>query len=338
MSLSHVCLDTLRIRDGVTSLDQLLHPGGQSVLPLPMPLPVNTFVMRKQLWDFFENIVFETEGPRMLVITGIGGCGKTQLALKFMRLHESRFTSCFVIDGSSELQIRADTIRHVRSLGIEHSQKSFDECLRYLTQSSLNGQRVILYDNVDDPNIDLFSLLPEGDGCIILITSRNRSLGELALDAHLELDVMSMDEAVELLLLSPNRPTMPTETVTKEASAIAETLGCLPIALQQARSYMFQTSSSLSAYLQRLVDNRDKLLAQLLKNQRNMRYLSTYAAFEASFSKLSQRDQDFFCLLSFFHWSRIPLDLISLAAKHTFLFTEISTFHTETNLWLEMRF
>lgn len=139
MSLSHVCLDTLRIRDGVTSLDQLLHPGGQSVLPLPMPLPVNTFVMRKQLWDFFENIVFETEGPRMLVITGIGGCGKTQLALKFMRLHESRFTSCFVIDGSSELQIRADTIRHVRSLGIEHSQKSFDECLRYLTQSSLNG-------------------------------------------------------------------------------------------------------------------------------------------------------------------------------------------------------
>ena len=229
-----------------------------------------------------------------------------------------RFISRFVVDGSSEPRIRADILHHVRSLGIVHSQKSFDECLLFLSQPSADGPRFILYDNVDDPELDLLPLIPEGDGCIIFITTRNRSLGELSPDSHLELDVMSMQEGVEMLLFTPNNSNMPTEDAKKGAAAIAEALGCLPIALQQARSYMFQTKASPSAYLQRLATNRNKLLAQPLKNQRNLRYLSAYAAFEASFSKLSSRDQKFLWLLSFFHWSRFPLALVTLAANYGF--------------------
>jgi hypothetical protein len=48
--------------------------------------------MRKGPWEFIEQVmglktVEERDGPRILIITGIGGCGKTQLILKFIKVH-----------------------------------------------------------------------------------------------------------------------------------------------------------------------------------------------------------------------------------------------------------
>jgi tetratricopeptide (TPR) repeat protein len=171
---------------------------------------------------------------------------------------------------------------------------------------------------VDDQDIDLDSLLPLGESCAIIITSRNRSLGQLCPDAHLELDTMSMDEAVDLLLHRSGSSTAITEQMRKEACAIARALGCLPIALIHARNYMFQTLCSGEEYLKRLLDNQDKLLAQPVKHHRDMRYVSTHAAFEASFVLLTLRCQKLLRLLSYFHWRDFPLDLVITAAKHNF--------------------
>ena len=206
-------------------------------------------------------------------------------------------------------------IRHVRSLGIEHSQKSFDDCLRFLSQPSLNAPWLLLYDNVDDPDLDLSSLLPQGDDCATVITSRNRMIGELCLDAHLELEAMLMEEAVELLLWNSNSAANITDQAREQACAIARALCRLPLALQQARSYMFQTKVPIGTYLQRLASSKEKVLGQSMKHQWNMRYLSTYAAFEASFDILPSQIQKFLRLLSYFHWNKSPIELITLAAK-----------------------
>jgi hypothetical protein len=50
--------------------------------------------MRREPWDFMEKATLGVEPekldrPRMLAITGIAGCGKTQLVLKFISVHES---------------------------------------------------------------------------------------------------------------------------------------------------------------------------------------------------------------------------------------------------------
>jgi len=129
--------------------------------------------------------------------------------------------------------------------------------------------------------------MPQGKGCVIIITSRNRSIGELSPGAHLELDAMSMDEAIELLLYSPNSSVQPYEQARVDARAVAEELGCLPIALAQARSYMFQTKDSAEAYLKKIIAYKDRLLARPIQHKEGMRYASTYAAFEASFEILT---------------------------------------------------
>jgi hypothetical protein len=52
--------------------------------------------MRKEPWEFVEKAVFSTrgpeqvDGPQMLVVTGMGGCGKTQIILKFLWVHEKK--------------------------------------------------------------------------------------------------------------------------------------------------------------------------------------------------------------------------------------------------------
>ena len=74
------------------------HTGGESVLPPALPPLTRTFVMRKEPWELMAKVIIGTgkvedkegshEGPRMLAVTGVAGCGKTQLVLKFMRVHE----------------------------------------------------------------------------------------------------------------------------------------------------------------------------------------------------------------------------------------------------------
>jgi len=52
--------------------------------------------MRKEPWEFIERAMFDvrdgvdSDEPRMLVVTGIGGCGKTQLILKFIQVHKNK--------------------------------------------------------------------------------------------------------------------------------------------------------------------------------------------------------------------------------------------------------
>lgn len=316
-----MCINSLTIREGVSTLYQLKHPGSQTASSILLPPLTNAFVMRKDAWEFISmnllerNRPYNANEPRILVVTGIGGCGKTQLMLKFMTEHEGRFAYRFFIDGSSEDRIREGIVRNVRTLRNQYSHKGFEDCLAFLSQSSNDGIGLLVYDNVDDPAMDLSSLLPRGSQCAIAITSRNRILGDLCPESHLILDVMSMEEAIELLL---HRRVTITNQVRKDAEVLAHTLGCLPIALQQAHSYMQQTKCSIKAYLERLSSSRDKLLGQEIKHQVNLKAISTYATFETSFIRLSTHVQKFLRLLAYFHWGNFPTELVILAAKHHF--------------------
>ena len=52
--------------------------------------------MRKEPWAFIEKAILQSEnardlgGRRMLLVTGIGGCGKTQIIRKFIEVHSKQ--------------------------------------------------------------------------------------------------------------------------------------------------------------------------------------------------------------------------------------------------------
>jgi hypothetical protein len=229
------------------------------------------------------------------------------------------FISCFFIDGSSEATIRRDIIRHVRSLGGHYSQISFSESMGFLAQPYVGGQRLLVIDNVDDPNLDLDPFLPRWTSGTVIITSRNVSRGQLDPSKHLKLDVMTLEESVELLIRGCGGPWPPSESDIQAATLLAEALGHHPIALTQAVSYMHNTGISTETYISRLTSSRERVLNNPARSQVDMRYKTAFAAFDASYDILPSNAQKLLHLLSYFHWKNFPLKLIIVAAENGFL-------------------
>jgi tetratricopeptide (TPR) repeat protein len=164
-----------------------------------------------------------------------------------------------------------------------------------------------VYDNVEDPNLKLGLVLPKGEGCSVIVTSRNYLHHGFL---HLPLAGMSEDEALELL---QRDGTLKDE---KEASAIAAALGYLPVALEQAHRYIFETGCA--NYLERLSTNMNQLLGREIQNDLGEGYRSTIAAFRMSFDRLDERHQKALLVLSFFDRNDFPLSLIEIAAENNF--------------------
>jgi hypothetical protein len=163
---------------------------------------VNQFVPRdaemRKLEQFFLHENPTTSRRRVFVVHGLGGMGKTQLAVEFARGNQSRFSAIFWLDGSSENSLKQSFVDMVQRLpredltadGVDMLQRSnagidmaVKGCLRWLSIPS-NHHWLLIFDNVDcdyhDKNdsraYNFKNYFPPVDRGSILITSRLASL------------------------------------------------------------------------------------------------------------------------------------------------------------------
>lgn len=141
---------------------------------------------------------------RLMVITGIGGSGKTQMAIYFAKTNQDRFQHIFFIDASSAESIFNGLLKRMRSIDSSFEGSSLDDILQALAEPNevLTTRWLLIFDNVDDPNLDISEFIPLCDHGSVLITSRNAQLAALDPENHLPVDVMTPGEAVEALLSS----------------------------------------------------------------------------------------------------------------------------------------
>ncbi|PVF94750.1 hypothetical protein CPB86DRAFT_765176 [Serendipita vermifera] len=314
------CIESMRLRQGLASLEQLKHSGGAQPLYKGLPPLTTHFIMREEPWKKIIQLLVKNDtnslGQKIMIISGMGGCGKTQLVTKFMVEFKERYRYAFFIDGSSKESIQIDLINHVRATSPAYSQAMFEDALAFFRNPNNQGW-LLVYDNVDDIDLKLSPLLPDCTHGSIIVTTRNRSLGSFASDSalHLELDVMSEAEAVETITRSTKSLVSPENE--KHIIAIAKELGYLPIALVQAGCYMFQTGCSETEYLSGLQKHKSKVMSIPSGDRQNQ---STYAAFDISYRRLSPPVKNFLHLLSFFHFANFPMAVIPRAAKSLFTF------------------
>ncbi|MGH3886947.1 MAG: hypothetical protein ACRDSZ_10325 [Pseudonocardiaceae bacterium] len=109
---------------------------------------------------------------------------------------------------------------------------------------ALHGQQrwLLIYDNVEDPPA-LTRYLPGGTDHV-LITSRNPDWHELA--TPVPVDVFTREESISLL-----RGRVP-KLSEPDAEQVAEALEDLPLAVQQAASFLAETGSAVEQYLELL--------------------------------------------------------------------------------------
>jgi len=233
-----------------------------------------------------------------------------------------RFHHILFIDGSTVHTIESGIVAKVKSIGAKYARSTAMEALELLAtpDSEITQDWVIVYDNVDGKDVEVARYFPRCRFGTIIITTRNTSLGNLAPTSHIQLDVMSDEEAVKVLLRSAiHLPRLPTENDRRYAQEIARTLGNLPVALNQA-GYFIKQHDCMEDYLSRLKQHRVAILRRPAEGQLDDHAHAVYTTFELSWSRLSHRAQLFLNTLGFVNYIGLPLELIYRAAKLHFRF------------------
>ena len=136
---------------------------------------------------------------KVYILHGLGGIGKTQLAVEFARKYQKKYSAVFWIDDSSKEKLQRSIAnlanklpqhRHLERAKMyvqephEENDWAVEDVLSWFFQS-LNDQWLLVYDNVDRDisaevsDSEAFSLrefLPQADQGCILITSRLTNL------------------------------------------------------------------------------------------------------------------------------------------------------------------
>jgi tetratricopeptide (TPR) repeat protein len=150
------------------------------------------------------------------------------------------------VNAEQEALIGDQFVRLGEELGLQQLPGDPDAVLRTVHRVLRGRDRwLLIFDNAEDAQ-EIGALLPGGAGHVLITTRRSdfRSLGSV-----LDLDTLERSEAIALLR---RRAPLLTEA---QAGQLAARLGDLPLALDQAASYLDQTGMPPQEYL-RLLDTR----------------------------------------------------------------------------------
>ncbi|PVF99242.1 TPR-like protein [Serendipita vermifera] len=301
----------------------------------PRPPLVGGFVGRNDILEAMRTTHFETtstrhNAPRVTVLTGLGGSGKTQIALKFASEFEEKYTdgSVYFLDASSQATLETD----LKSLVTSQSDPGLDT-LVWL--ASTKGCWLIIMDNADDPSLDLVKFIPRCSHGHIIITTRNHLRKILAPKSTHPVDSLPLDDSITLLLETSGYED--NEVNRQHSEKIAQELGCLPLALAHAGAYIL-LRQCLDTYLKTYRDSRSQLLGRKVDLLHDYPH-SVATTIEMSFKRLSPRSQDLLGLLCHLDARSIPRGLIEQAAGRRFLHVAMETelsLRTETTEYAEI--
>ncbi|MGW6933434.1 BTAD domain-containing putative transcriptional regulator [Lentzea sp. NPDC054927] len=180
-----------------------------AVVPRQLPPAHPHFVGREhELARLTETLGTRPGGPVLIsAINGIGGVGKTALALQWAHLVADRFPDGQLYADLRGFDTRADPLDplvvardFLMTLGVEQIPKSDDRLIAAYRSALAQRRVLVVLDNARDVE-QVRPLLPGGAANLVLITSRNRLQGLVVREGAypVALDVLGEREAVGLL-------------------------------------------------------------------------------------------------------------------------------------------
>ncbi|KAK3301007.1 uncharacterized protein B0H64DRAFT_352810, partial [Chaetomium fimeti] len=285
----------------------------------------------------------DTKGKprREFLLYGMGGVGKTQIALKAADEFEERFEYVFQIDGTNGPSVNQSYARVCQQYCEEYSQtrtipsgtidEMKDAALKWI--GGLSVEWLIIYDNHPDKD-RLAPTLPRRNTGNIIYTSRSQGfLADLPSDCVCEVNSFSEKDGVELLLkIAGNEHLREDEEEMKALRASVVEVGCLPLAIEAMGSYLRKGDCTPLTYLQRFRDrqNRSELLSKPNADGSSPARPGLYTALDLSYDALlglrrregrgmmgtaARNALVALNLLCFYHNEEIPISMIERSAE-----------------------
>ncbi|KAJ7678366.1 P-loop containing nucleoside triphosphate hydrolase protein [Mycena rosella] len=270
------------------------------------PPPSKIFHGREMVLTQMHQYYAEGTHQRIFLLHGLGGAGKTQIALKFIE-ESSRFSDVFLIDTSTPNTIDIGLTNIAVS---NNSGSNAQDAVRWMSRTA--HEWLLVFDNADDPKVNPHNYFPRCKHGNILITSRNPGLAVHA-GANAAVSDMEETDSVELLLKSAAQDSKPQSwEVAREIE-----LCYFPLAIIQAGAFISK-SGALDSYLAYYSANRVRLLSEK-PAQTHDDYASTvYTTWQISFDQLTPLAATLLQLCSFLHHQRISEQIFSNASMYTF--------------------
>ncbi|MFI6395178.1 AfsR/SARP family transcriptional regulator [Nonomuraea sp. NPDC050540] len=281
--------------------DHVEEPAHELPRPAQLPAAVNDFTGRKEIAGRLRTLLSSAqsgthEGVPVAAICGIGGVGKTALAVHVAHLSDDQFP-----DGQLYADLRGYTDEatapesalgaFLRALGIPPDVIPEGLSERSALYRSLLAERriLVLLDNARDAK-QVSPLLPGTPGCAAIVTSRVK-LADLPSARLIDLDVMEPDEALSLFATVAG----PERVAAEHGAAMDVVAACgfLPLAVRiVAARLAARPSWTVASLVPRLADEQRRLDELRVGN------LAVEATFALGYGQLDAAQSQAFRLLS----------------------------------------
>ncbi|MEO3856958.1 FxSxx-COOH system tetratricopeptide repeat protein [Acrocarpospora sp. B8E8] len=202
-----------------------------------------------KLRDGINQVTAVVPEARPQALQGQGGVGKTQLAIEYAWRYRSHYDVVYWVPASMAALAPRLGLPPGINMGVEETAALVK---RALERGEPYRRWLVIFDNANQPT-DLEDYIPRGSGHV-LITSRNTLWTSHGTTLHVS--VFDRDESVTFLTRRVRR-----EINDELADTLAEKLGDLPLALEQAGALMFETAMSIDEYIELLDEQTTRLMA-----------------------------------------------------------------------------
>ncbi|SHJ79056.1 Tetratricopeptide repeat-containing protein [Nocardiopsis flavescens] len=234
-------------------------PSGATWIRVPRRNPA--FVGREVLISALRDKVAAGEHQIITALNGMSGVGKTELAKEYLHRHTEEYDLICWISCLHENQIRQAFLDLAEKIGISYVGAGSDHVIHGVLEALRQGQPfkrwLLVFDNAETrESIDRY--LPVAGSGHVVITSRNQSWARRGTEAFVQVNVFTRAESVELL-----RRRGPEGITAEDADRLADALGDLPLALNQAAVWLNEVGMNVQEYLDRLTEKFPDMLRLL---------------------------------------------------------------------------
>ena len=267
------------------------------------------FVGRDTLLDQIRKTLTAEKAAALTAIHGLGGVGKTQLATEYAFRHAADYQIVWWIKSEETATLAADYAALAEKLDLPQKHEREQPVIVAAVREWLNHNAgwLLIFDNARQAQ-DVRDYLPQSRAGHVLITSRDPNWSRVA--HPFEVKVLPREDSVKFLLQRTGK------NDEAAARALADDLGDLPLALEQAGAYIEATGESLADYRQMFQISWQALMQEGKPDD----YPDTVAVtWKLSFDKAqaeSPASAELMHLCAFLAPDDIPLPILRDGTKH----------------------